>query len=260
MLSIFKAAFKAEWIGICGSRGIFTTVILPLAVGLPLLITTVVAVVSEYLAKASSLVGVLSTTTDNAAYWIIHLSVIVFASVATFSQAASYRGSYGDLCRHLLPQVGVTTAARWLMLSLLAVGSILIMLVVALAVLPVVSHHGYGEVDLLSPTAARLLWAVPLYACAAIALGLGLGALMERPAFAVACLLIWVLFIENAIAVLPSGVKIIRFMPFLNGIYGTGQRVGLEPPWGTNGALVYFVVLAAVFVALGWAKQRQVRW
>ncbi len=259
MISMFKAAFKAEWVGIGGSRGVFFTVILPLAVGLPLFITTAVAMVSEYLAKTSSLVGVLSTTTDNAAYWIIHLTVIVFASLAAFSQAASYRGSYGDMYRHLLPKVGISLAARWAILTLIAAGSIVIMLVVALAVLPVVSPHGYGEVDLLSPTAARLLWAVPLYACAALALGLGLGALMERPAFAVACLLIWALLIENATAVLPGGARIIRFMPFLNGIYGTGQRVGLEPPWGNNGALGYFVLLAVVFVALGWLKQRRVR-
>lgn len=259
MISAFKAAFKAEWVGLGGSRGIFFIIILPLAVGFPLFLTAAVAVISEYLANVDSLVGVLSTTTDNAAYWIIHLTVIVFASVATFSQAASYRGNYGDLYRHLLPRVGVSLAARWLVLSLLAVGSILIMLVIALAVLPVVSPHGYGEVDLLSPTAARLLWAVPLYACAAIALGLGLGALMERPAFAVACLLVWALLIENATAVLPGGAKIIRFMPFLNGIYGTGQRVGLEPPWGKNGALGYFVLLSSVVVLLGWLKQRRVR-
>ena len=41
-------------------------------------------------------------------------------------------------------------------------------------------------------------------------------------------------------------MRVQPYMPYLNGIYGTGQQLGLSPPWGINGALAYFCGIAAV--------------
>lgn len=61
----------------------------------------------------------------------------------------------------------------------------------------------------------------------------------ETPAAAVGLLLFWVYVGEVAVGYLPGGYALQRFMPFLNGIYATGQDIVLEPPWGRDAALVY---------------------
>lgn len=50
-------------------------------------------------------------------------------------------------------------------------------------------------------------------------------------------MLLWAGVVEDAIALIPNGMTVQQYMPFLNGIYGTGQWLALTPPWGRSGAL-----------------------
>src|SRR5699024_12290194 len=110
----------------------------------------------------------------------------------------------------------------------------------ALITLPVVFPGVYGEVYLGSAAGLRFLWAVPLYAFLAAALGIGVGALITRPAGAVTVVALWSLLVEPAVVMLPRGGKLVVWMPFLNGNYGTGQYVALDTPWGPDGTICYF--------------------
>ncbi len=39
-------------------------------------------------------------------------------------------------------------------------------------------------------------------------------------------------------------------MPFLNGVYGTGQEIVVMPPWGINGALAYCAAVSVVLFTI----------
>ena len=105
----------------------------------------------------------------------------------------------------------------------------------------------------------RFLWAVPLHCLAACAIGIGVGALVRSPAAAVTILTVWSLLIENALIYIPYGGKLVGWMPFLNGIYGTGQNIALSPPWEPNMALAYFASIGAAFMIAGIVNTRTCR-
>lgn len=48
-------------------------------------------------------------------------------------------------------------------------------------------------------------------------------------------------------------------MPFLNGVYGSGQDLALDPPWGRGGALLYLCLVALVLIVAGWLRTRAAR-
>ena len=83
--------------------------------------------------------------------------------------------------------------------------------------------------------------------------GVGLAALTGSGLTAIALMLLWAGVVEDAIALIPNGMTVQQYMPFLNGIYGTGQWLALTPPWGRSGALGYFALLSVAFLAAGIA-------
>ena len=111
----------------------------------------------------------------------------------------------------------------------------------------------YGGVDLGSSAGLRFCWAVPFFAYCAASLGVGLAALTGSGLTAIALMLLWAGVVEDAIALIPNGMTVQQYMPFLNGIYGTGQWLALTPPWGRSGALGYFALLSVAFLAAGIA-------
>ena len=94
----------------------------------------------------------------------------------------------------------------------------------------------------------------PVYAWLAVGYGVALGRLLRSPALSIAALTVWALLVENALWLIPGGARLTGWLPFLNGVFATGQDVALFPPWGRDGALVYF---AAVGVALWLASLRR---
>jgi hypothetical protein len=92
-----------------------------------------------------------------------------------------------------------------------------------------------------------------------VGISLGVAAVVGNPAASVAILLGWVYIVENTIALIPNGYTIQGYMPFLNGVYGTGQAIVLMPPWGINGAIAYSggVAVAMFAIACGTARLRR---
>lgn len=76
---------------------------------------------------------------------------------------------------------------------------------------------------------------------------------------AVAVLTVWSLLVENAVILLPRGDVLTGFMPFLNGVYGSGQDLALDPAWGRGGALIYLCAIALALVLAGWLRTCAVR-
>ncbi|MCF4007115.1 hypothetical protein L1O03_08005 [Corynebacterium uropygiale] len=234
-------------------------IILPMAVALPLLLTVGVALVSERLSHTGGLLHVQPMGEDNATYWIVFLGVLVFASGAAYAQASVGRGPAGELYRRALPSALADVLGRWLWWGGVAAVSLWLSTLVVLLVLPWVSPEVYGSVDLFSTVSARLVWSVPVWAALACGAGVGLGAMIGRPSSAVALLLLWALLVENSVALLPGGARILPWMPFLNGVWATGQSVALTPAWGRTGALIYVFVITAGLVFLGVLRERSRR-
>ena len=72
-------------------------------------------------------------------------------------------------------------------------------------------------------------------------------------------LTVWSLLVENAVILLPRGDVLTQYMPFLNGVYGSGQDLALDPPWGRGGALLYLCLVALVLIVAGWLRTRAAR-
>lgn len=249
--SAFIRSVRAEFVRLGGRRGPFLRASLPLGLVLPMVVTLIVAVVSEKLHHDDGLLRVGEVGTTNSLYWMISLGITVHAVVAAYAQADSTRGAVGELRGHLLPRTGVDMVARWSVTGAVAAACSLIAAVTLLTVLPAAFPDVYGSVDISSAEGLRFLWAVPAYAVAASGIGVGLGALVRIPAAAVAVLTLWSLLIESALVFIPKGADLLGWMPFLNGQYATGQDITLAPSWGPDGALVYVFVVAAVLVAAG---------
>ena len=52
--------------------------------------------------------------------------------------------------------------------------------------------------------------------------------------------------VENTVALIPNGFTIQGYMPFLNGVYGTGQEIVVMPPWGCQRRTVYCAGIAVL--------------
>ena len=250
-------AARAEAVRTGGARGLLARVVGPLGFALPLVITLIVAAVFERLATSGGLLEVQQVKTANAVYWIIALGVTVTTVAAAFAQADVGRGPAGEVARHALPGPGPDMLGRLLVFGAAAALAAVMAVFLALITLPVVFPGVYGEVYLGSAAGLRFLWAVPLYAFLAAALGTGVGALITRPAGAVTVVALWSLLVEPAVVMLPRGGRLVGWMPFLNGTYGTGQDVALDPPWGPGGALAYFAAVTALVFAAGWLRRRR---
>ncbi len=250
---LLARAIRAEAVRLAGRRGPWVRVILPLALVLPVAVTPGAAAAAEALARTGGLLRVRAATTDNAIYWVIHLGVAVHAMAAAHAQASADRGAPGELARALLPGP-VSVPARWAVAGAAGAACSLVAVAVTLTLLPALFPGVYGGVSALSPAGLRFLWAVPVYCVAACGIGVGVGALVRPPAAAVAVVVLWSLLLEGALVHVPGGAEVISWMPFLNGVYGTGQVIALEPPWGPDGALAWTMLVAAALVAAGMAR------
>ncbi|MFC0314320.1 ABC transporter permease [Gordonia phosphorivorans] len=253
-LTQVRRGVRAEAIRTGGLRSVLLLGALPAGVLLPLLITTAIAYVAERIAGLdSSKISVSAATTSNSVYWIITFTVVVGALVAAYAQATAMRGPAGDLDRHLYRRPWTSAVARWLFYGLVTAATCAILCAAVMALLPVAFPTVYGDVDPLSAVGVRFLITVPIYAFFACGLGVGLAGLIGHPAGSLAALLFWVFVMEDAIIFAPNGTKIQAFMPFLNGVWGTGQDLVISPPWGVDGALAWFAGICAVVFALGLA-------
>lgn len=255
-MNLMRSA-HAEIVRLGGRRGPLVRASVPLGLGFPVMVSVMIAAVSERLHHGEGLIQVREVGTDNALFWVISLGVTVHAVVAAYAQTTSTRGPVGDLRRHLLPRTGADLCARWLVTGAVGAACSLVATVLLLLLLPVLFPAVYSSVDMASPEGIRFLWAVPAYTVAASGIGVGVGALVRVPAAAVAVLTLWSLLIEGAVAYLPGGARLLGWMPFLNGQYATGQQIVLAPGWGPGGALFYVFAVAAVLVALGAQSLRK---
>ncbi|HXV92018.1 MAG TPA: ABC transporter permease subunit [Pseudonocardia sp.] len=101
-----------------------------------------------------------------------------------------------------------------------------------------------------------------VYALAAV-IAVAVGVLVRQTAGAVSLLLVWVLLVENLVALIPrAGDDIQRYLPFVNTqnflVAGVGEPtatggapVGSEMPFGPWGSLVYVTAIAAGLLAIG---------
>ncbi|MFT4200574.1 ABC transporter permease [Gordonia sp. (in: high G+C Gram-positive bacteria)] len=253
-MTTLTRAVATEAVRSGGRRSPWWLVAVPLAVALPLLITYAIAAVSERFAtiKTTS-ITVNAVESNNSVYWVINLGVLILAVGAAHAQSSATRGATADTERYLFGSPSTMIAARSLFYGVISAAVTLALVVVLMTSLPHLFPVVYGNVDLGSPAGLRFCWAVPVLAFCAVSLGTGLAALTNSGLAAIALLLLWAGVVEDAIALIPNGMKVQQFMPFLNGIYGTGQWLALTPPWGPNGALVYFAAIAGTFVVAGIA-------
>lgn len=249
-------AVAAERIRTGGRRGLLSTVILPGAIILPLLVTAVVATVSEHFSTISTDVEVVAVGTTNSVYWILTFTVTVWCCAAAYTQSAAERGDVGDLGRILFPRSGTTVAARWIFYGGGAAICAVALAILTMIALPVFYPNVYGDVDLVSAEGLRFVLTIPMYSISAVGISLGVAAAIGNPAASVAVLLGWVYIVENTVALIPNGYTIQGYMPFLNGVYGTGQEIVVMPPWGVNGARAYCAGIAVLmFVIACWASR-----
>ena len=248
-----------EAVAIGGPRSFLFRLTLPLGVLLPVIITLVVAAVSESLNSRDGLLGVTAVSTTNSVYWLLWIGVTVFAVSAAYRQAESEAGPVAETRRYAAPRLLTSMVARWLVLGGLAAVLLGIATMLTMLALPVFFPGVHSEVDAFTPEGVRFLWALPVYAFAAVGVGLGIGALTPSAPAAVAVLTVWSLLVENAVILLPRGDVLTQYMPFLNGVYGSGQDLALDPPWGRGGALLYLCLVALVLIVAGWLRTRAAR-
>lgn len=254
--TVLARSVRAEAIRLGGRRGLLLRVMLPLGVGLPAAITLAVAAVAERLNTTGGLLHVRQVQTGNAIYWLVYLGVTVFAVTAAYAQGTADHGPAAEVSRHAAPRTLTGMLGRWLLLGAVAAAGAATAACLLLVALPTLSPQVYGQVDVATAAGARFLWALPIYAFLAVGLGVGVGALIPRPAAAVAALTLWSLLLENAVILLPNGGRLMGWMPFLNGIYASGQDIALGPDWDRDGALGYLAAVTAVVLILGWARVR----
>ncbi|MEZ5210470.1 ABC transporter permease [Gordonia sp. (in: high G+C Gram-positive bacteria)] len=243
---------RAEAIRTGGRRSFLVYGALPAGVVLPLVITFGIAAVAERIAHLNSdEISVNAVSSSNSVYWIITFTVVVGALTAAYAQATSMRAVARDVDRHLYPRAWTSAASRWIFYGLLTAAASAILVAVVMSVLPAAFPDVYSEVSLFSSAGVRFVITVPVYAFFACGLGAGLAALIGHPAGTLAALLFWVFVMEDAIIFVPDGAKIQTYMPFLNGTWGTGQDLAISPPWGTDGALVYFAAVSTALFVVG---------
>lgn len=252
---------QCEFIRLGGLRGPIVRVLIPLGAILPIAITLAIAAVASQIHSSSGESGALqvrAVSTENSIYWLLFLGVSIQSVVAAHAQASSQRGSTGELAYQLLPSRASTIAGRWFVLATISGLCCFVACVFLLVALPAFFPDVYGQVSASSPAGIRFLWAAPLYSVFSCAVGVGLGAWISNPSAAVVLLLLWTLFAENAVIYIPQGASLSAWMPFLNGIYGTGQQITLSPAWGPNFSLLYFAVFGTVLLlsAMLWSRKR----
>lgn len=242
----------AEGIRTTGLRSFLLLGAVPAGVLLPLLITFGIAAVAERISRLnSSQISVSAATSSNSVYWIITFTAVVGALAAAYAQATGMRGPARDTDRYLYPRSWTSPLSRWIYYGLLTAAASAVLIAVVMSVLPMAFPTVYGDVALTSPAGIRFLITVPIYAFFACGLGVGLAGLIGHPAGTLAILLFWVFVMEDAIIFVPNGSKIQSYMPFLNGVWGTGQDLVISPPWGVNGALAWFATTCTVVFVLG---------
>ncbi|MCG7267806.1 MULTISPECIES: hypothetical protein [Corynebacterium] len=250
-LNNLRTIISAERVRLSGSRGPLVRVALPLGFLLPLIITFVVAAVAESIQSAGGIFQAQAVHTTNSAYWPIHLGSIVFAAMAAHAQASAN----SPFVRAAIPWQKTDQLARWLFLSALAAFSTVISVALCLLLLPSFFPVLYGQVNFFSPNATRMLITAPIYSFFAVGIGIAIGKVLNSSAAAIATLTIWALLVENAVWLVPGGAKITSWLPFLNGVFATGQDLALFPPWGRTGAMVYFAVVALLLFGLSLIKR-----
>ncbi|OBI78477.1 ABC transporter [Mycobacterium sp. E740] len=253
---LVRRSVHAETVRTAG-RSPLWTVLVPVAVGVPLAITFVIAAVAEMFARIPGQVSILQVSTSNAAYWVIAVTVIVMAAAAADGQSAESSYRTADHIRLALPRRWPDLVGKWLFYGTLSATLAVATTVVVLLGLPMISELVYGEVSLTDSTARRLLWTVPVYAFFAAGAGIGVGALVRSRVGGVAAILIWAYVVETAAGYLPSGASLQRFMPVLNAVFATGQDIVLAPPWGQNAALAYACAIFSAIFALSFVGRRQ---
>ncbi|CAM3056557.1 ABC transporter permease [Skermania piniformis] len=254
-----RRGIRAESVRVGGARSVLSLGAVPGAILLPLVVTFGVATVAERFASISDRIQVTSVATGNSVYWVITFTVMGWAVVAAYAQATAERGAVADTVRYLYPRAWTGPVARWLYYGGLAAACSAILVGLVLLALPALYPKVYGGVDLFSAVGVRFVGTVPLYAFLAVGLGVGLAAVVGHPAGVVVGLLGWTYLVEQAVGLLPNGYTVQRYMPFLNGIFGTGQELAFLPSWGRTGALVYFGAVAVVVFGLGCLASRRRR-
>lgn len=245
---------RAERVRTTGLRSFLVVGALPAGVVLPLIITFGIAAVAERISRLnSSQISVSAATSSNSVYWIITFTAVVGALAAAYAQATGMRGPARDVDRYLFPRSWTSALARWIYYGLLTAVVSAVLVAVVMSVLPAAFPTVYGDVALTSAAGIRFLITVPIYAFFACGLGVGLAGLIGHPSGTLAILLFWVFVMEDAIIFVPNGSKIQSFMPFLNGVWGTGQDLVISPPWGVNGALIWFAAICVAVFVLGAA-------
>lgn len=252
---------RAEHVRAGGLRSFLLLGAVPAGVVLPLLITFGIAFVAERISRLNSTeISVNAATSSNSVYWIITFTAVVGGLAAAYAQATAMRGAGRDTDRYLYPRAATSALSRWVYYGLLTALVSAVLVAVVMSALPAAFPDVYSEVNLFSSAGLRFLITVPIYAFFTCGLGVGLASVIGHPAGSLAVLLFWLFVLEDAIVFFPNGTKVQAFMPFLNGVWGTGQDLVISPPWGINGALTYFALVATgVFVlgALALAMRRR---
>lgn len=97
-----------------------------------------------------------------------------------------------------------------------------------------------------------------IYAFGAVALAIGVAYLLRRTAGAMAVVLLWVLVLEDIVAMIPKAQDWIpQYLPFKNMNSAVNLDDLANAPWGQTGSVIYFAVICLVIFILGTVVLRR---
>ncbi|MGW4366532.1 ABC transporter permease [Nocardia takedensis] len=241
--SVRSELAKLSW-----RSGLWYTIV-PLAVLIPLGLNFGIAKAVE----ASKFDGGGGMDTDNAAYWIIVFSTFILMSAGVTSLCAEYKDNTVQIAYGIQPRRWLLPVAKLIVFGVISAVTAAVTTVIVLAGFPRVFPDIWGRVELFSAEGLRLWLGIPLLTVLVCALGLGLSALIPKPAVVVTIVLLWKFGLEVFVTFIPGevGMTLQEWSPFKNGELGVGQMATFDSVFGgENGSLLYFAVLCvAVFVA-----------
>ena len=247
-MSALTRAVRAELVKLPW-RHPWWTVMIPLAVVIPVFITVAIAQATQSnLLRADG-----GMDTNNAAYWIIVFSTFILMLGGVTSTCNEFRDRTVDAYIAISPRRWVLPVAKLVTFGISGVIVTFVVTLLVMLVLPGIYPDVWGRVDVFSADGIRLLIGLPILTLLVCTLGIGLSVLVRKAGFVVMIVLLWKFGVELFVAYIPGevGMLLQKLSPFKNGELGAGQMASFDSLFGNSvGSLVYFGLICAAFFVI----------
>jgi ABC-2 type transport system permease protein len=241
-------AFNSEWIKIRTARA--NLVLAAIAVGLPLIIGSLIAVFGNFDNGEGP-----NDTFGNTVLGPASITVLLCGVLGVLCIGQEYRHSTIRTTFVAMPRRSVVLIAKTALTAVMGAGLGLLGLLLNSLTTSIIFKVRDITAPILQPGDNVTASIGLIVFCALFALwGLGLGAIIRQPAGAIPTLLLWPLLVENLIGGLLSlwTDKALKFLPFRTGfrLIVTGEDFG-SYTFGRLGSGLYFGIWAVALVAFG---------